>query len=134
MGRRQTAKGWLLLSACIIGAANGSCYTSPHTAVSPRNGLKFETDQFDLHEMVASLFSLMEILGREVLSPLGGGYYRAQRRDHSCVWLAYKTPFSEIIENTMNYTLQDIPLLTNIMQLDSDLFQLFQLFQTTQTI
>ena len=74
--------------------------------------------------MVASLFSLMEILGREVLSPLGGGYYRAQRRDHSCVWLAYKTPFSEIIENTMNYTLLDIPLLTNIMQLDSDLFQL----------
>ena len=121
MGKQQKLMGCLLLST-LIGACHGFCYTSEHAAVSPRNGLKFETDEFDLNEIVGSLFSLMELLGKEVLSPLGKGYYRAQKEDLTCVWLSHKTPFSQILDTSMNYTLQDIPLVTDIRQLDSNLF------------
>ena len=84
MSGQQKVMGCLLLSTWLIGA-DGFCYTSPHTAVSPRNGLKFETDEFDLNEMVGALFSLMELLGKEVLYPLGKGYYRAQKEKHHLV-------------------------------------------------
>ena len=99
---RQTLSGLLSLSGCLIGV-RGSCYANAHNAVTPGNGLHFETDQFDMYGIVASLFSLLDILKREVVVPMGNGYYKAQGTDHTCVWLGYQTPFGDIIDNKINF-------------------------------
>ena len=92
-------------------------------AVSPSSSLEFDTDEFNLNEMLGSLFSLIKLLQKEFLFPLGKGFYRAQRDDKSCVWLSHKIPFGQIIDSSVqNFTLDSTPLATNLRQLDQDLF------------
>ena len=122
MSRQQKLLGYLVLST-LIGACHGVCYTSEHMAVSPSSSLEFDTDEFNLNEMLGSLFSLIKLLQKEFLFPLGNGFYRAQRDDKSCVWLSHKIPFGQIIDSSVqNFTLDSTPLATNLRQLDQDLF------------
>ena len=39
-----------------------ACFTSQHTAVSPKQGVKFESETFDLTQMVESILSLVKLL------------------------------------------------------------------------
>ena len=121
MSRQQKLLACWFLSTLAV-TCHGVCFTSEHTAVTPKHGIKFETDDFDLNQMVKSLFSLMRLLGRETLSPLGNGFYKAPEQEKTCIWLSHKIPFSHIIDSSLNFTLDSIPLVTDIQQLDSDLF------------
>ena len=129
MNRQQKLLGCLFLST-LIGACHGICYTSEHTAVNPSSSLEFETDEFNLNEMVGSLFSLIKLLQKEFLFPLGKGFYRAQRDDKTCIWLSHKIPFGQIIDSSMNFTLESTPLATNLRQLDPDLFLVHHMGRT----
>ena len=121
MSGQQKLLAWWVLST-LAGTCHKACFTSQHTAVSPKHGIKFETETFDLNQMVKSLFSLMRLLRKETLLPLGNGFYKAQEEEKSCVWLSHKTPLSNIIDSSLNFTLEFTPLVTDIQQLNSDLF------------
>ena len=99
-----------------------ACFTSQHTAVSPKQGVKFESETFDLTQMVESILSLVKLLRRETLLPMGAGFYRSEEGDRSCVWLSHRTPLSAIIDSSLNISLGYTPLISDVQQLGLDLF------------